>query len=173
MILSVLLRLTAYTFVIFWSWCCLYLFDWRLTPLVSFGHDVVCTSIDGLPPWYLLMTKRYQRDKPAIEEVQTTSWPKDTKGVSRQSKKYRQHHDQKIRLTPLVSFGHDVVCTSAINGLSLWYILVMMLSVLLRLTAYPFGISWSWCGLYFCDWRGVSCQSKKYRQHHDQKIPKG
>jgi hypothetical protein len=138
MMLSVLLRLPAYPFGIFWSWCCLYFFDWRLTPLVSFGHDVFSTSsIDGLP---------------------------------------------------------------------LCYLLVMMLSVLLRLTAYPFGIFWSWCCLYFFDWRlthlednimttryqrgkssieevqttswpkdtkGVSHQSKKYRQHHDQKIPKG
>jgi hypothetical protein len=116
MMLSVLLRLTAYPFGIFWSWCCLYFFDWRLTPLVSFVHDVVSTS--------------------------------------------------------------------AIDGLPLWYLLVMMWSVLLRLTAYPFGISWSWCCLYFSieevqttswpkDTKGISRQSKKYRQHHDQKIPKG
>jgi hypothetical protein len=198
---SVLIRLTAYHFGIFWSWCCLYFFDWQLTPLVAFGHDVVCTSsIDGLPLWYLLvmmlsvllrlttypfgiywswcclyfsdvnrrstdniMTKSYQRGKPSIEEVQTTSWPKATKGVSCQSKKYRQ---------------------------PLWYPLVMMLSVLLRLTAYPFGILWSWWCLYFFHWRltrgkpsiaevqttswpintkGICRQSQKYRQHHDQK----
>ena len=129
MMLFVLLRLTAYSFCIFWSWCCLYFFEWRLTPLVSFGHDVVCTSsIDGLSLWYLLV-----------------------------------HHPFGIfwcclyffdwLLTPLVSFGHDVVCTSAIDGLPLWYLLVMVWSVLLRLTAYPFGIFWSWCCLYFCDWR--------------------
>jgi hypothetical protein len=154
----------AYPFGIFWSWCFLYFFDWQLTPLVSLGHDAVCISaIDGLPLWYLLvmmwsvllrltaypfgiwstdsiMTKRYQRGKPSIAEVQTTSWPRDTKGVSRQSQKYRQHHAYPFgifwswwclylfdwRLTPLVSFGHDVVCTSAIDGLPLWYLLVMM-----------------------------------------------
>ena len=50
MMLSLLLRLTAYPFGIFWSWCCLYFCDWRLTPLVSFGNDAVCSSsIDGLP----------------------------------------------------------------------------------------------------------------------------
>ena len=161
MMLSVVLPLTAYSFGICWSWCCLYFFDWQLTPLVSFGHDVVCTSsIDSLPLWYLLVMM----------------W------------------SVLLRLTayPLVSFGHDVVCTSAIDVLPLWYLLVMMLSVLLRLTAYPFGISWSWCCLYFKgvsrqsklsievqttswpkDTKGVSRQSKKYRQHHDQKIPKG
>jgi hypothetical protein len=36
--------LPAYPFGIFWSWCCLYFFDWRLTPLLSFDHHVVCTS---------------------------------------------------------------------------------------------------------------------------------
>ena len=79
-----------------------------------------------------IMSKRYQRGKPLIEEVQTTSWPKDTKGVSHQSsKKYRQHHDQKIPGKPSIwyllvmkyrqhhdqkiSFGHEVVCTSSIT----------------------------------------------------------
>jgi hypothetical protein len=58
-VLSVL-RFTAfdYPFGIFWSLCCLPFFDLRLliTPLVSFGHCVVCSSsIYGfwLPLWYL------------------------------------------------------------------------------------------------------------------------
>jgi hypothetical protein len=136
MMLSVLLPLTAYPLGIVWSWCCLYFFDWRLTPLVFIGHDVVCTwGTDNI------MTKRYQRGKPLIEEVQTTSWPKDTKGVSRQSQKrlvmmlsvpllltpypfgiflsWCCLYFFDWRLTPLVSFGHDVVCTSAIDGLPL------------------------------------------------------
>jgi hypothetical protein len=60
-VLSVLLRFTAsdYPFGIFWSLCCLSFFDLRLliTPLVSFGHCVVCPSIYGfwLPLWYLLV----------------------------------------------------------------------------------------------------------------------
>ena len=45
------------------------------------------------------MAKRYQsgNQKPYIEEVQTTQWPKDTKEVirSRISKKNRQHNGQK------------------------------------------------------------------------------
>jgi hypothetical protein len=133
---TVLLRLTAYPFGISWSWCCMYICHWQLTPLVSFGHDVICTSSINT---YHIMTKRYQRGKPSIAEVQTTSWPINTKGISRQSKKYRQHHDQKIPRGK----RHDVVCTSSIDGLPLWYLLVMMLSVLVRLTAYPFGIFWS------------------------------
>ena len=139
MMLSVLLRLTAYPFGIFWSWCCLYFFDWRLTPLVSFGHDAVCTSsIDGLPSWYLLVMM-------LSVLLRLTAYPF---GIFWS---WCCLYFFDWWLTPLVSFGHDVVCTSAINGLPLWYLLVMMLSVLLRLTAYPFGIFWSWCGLYFFD----------------------
>ena len=180
MMLSVLLRLTAYPFGIFWSWCCLYFFDWRLTPLVSFGHDVVCTSsIDGLPLWYLLVMM-------LSVLLRLTAYPF---GIFWS---WCCLYFFDWRLTPLVSFGHDVVCTSSIDGLPLWYLLVMMLSVLLRLTAYPFGIFWSWCCLYFFDWRltplvsfghDVVCTSidsfdwrltpLKYRQHHDQEIPKG
>ena len=136
MMLSVLLRLTAYPFGIFWSWCCLYFFDWRLTPLVSFGHDVVCTSsIDGLPLWYLLVMM-------LSVLLRLTAYPF---GIFWSW--CCLYFDW--RLTPLVSFGHDVVCTSSIDCLPLWYLLVMMLSVLLRLTAYLFGIFWSWCCLYF------------------------
>jgi hypothetical protein len=89
---------SEYSFGIFWSLCCLSFLDVRIlnTPLVSFGHCV--------------------------------EWPKDTKGVFRirKSKKDRQHNDQKIPKeysesvnrrrtilnTPLVSFGHCVVCPS-------------------------------------------------------------
>jgi hypothetical protein len=172
------------------SWCCLFFFDWRLTPLVSFGHDVVCTSsIDGLPLWYLLvmMLSVLLRLTAYLFGIFWSWWCL---------------YFFDWRLTPLVSFGHDVVCTSSIEGLPLWYLLVMMLSVLLRLPAYPFGIFWSWCFLYFFDCRltplvscghdvvctcsiavqttswpkdtkGVNRKSNKYRPHHDQKIPKG
>ena len=138
MMLSVLLRLTAYPFGIFWSWCCLYFFDWRLTPLVSFGHDVVCTSaIYGLPLWYLLVMM--------LSVLRSTAYSFGIFWL------WCCLYFFDWRLTPLVSFGHDVVCTSSINGLPLWYLLVMMLSVLIRLLAYPFGIFWSWCCLYFFD----------------------
>ena len=159
MMLSVLLRLTAYPFGIFWSWCCLYFFDWRLTPLVSFGHDVVCTSsIDGLPLWYLLVMMLSVLLRLTLtplvsfghDVVCTSSIDAYPFGILWS---WCCLYFFDWRLTPLVSFGHDVVCTSSINGLPLWYLLVMMLSVLLRLTAYPFGIFWSWCCLYFFDWR--------------------
>ena len=138
MMLSVLLRLTVYPFGILWSWCCLYFFDWRLNPLVSFGHDVVCTSINGLPLWYILVMMWSVL-------LRLTAYP------FRILWSWCGLYFFDWRLNPLVSFGHDVVCTSSIDSLPLWYLLVMMLSVL-RLTAYPFGIFWSWCCLYFFDW---------------------
>ena len=139
MILYVLLRLPAYHFGIFWSWCFLYFFDCRLTPLVSFGHDVVCTSIDCLLLWYILV-------KMLSVLLWLTAYPF---GIFWS---WCCLYFFDCRLTPLVSFGHDVFCTCSIAGLLLWYLLVMMLSVLVRLPAYPFGIFWSWCCLYFFDW---------------------
>jgi hypothetical protein len=64
-------------------------------------------------------------------------------------------------MTPLVSFGHCVVRPSSIYGFwwPLWYLLIIVLSVLLRSK----------------DTKGVikSRKSKKDGQHNDQKIPKG
>jgi hypothetical protein len=52
--------------------------------------------------------------------------------------------DIRILITPLVSFGHCVVCSSSIYGfwLPLWYLLAIVLSFFLRYTDsdYPFGI---------------------------------
>jgi hypothetical protein len=57
------------------------------------------------------------------------------------------------------SFGHCVVCPSSTYGLwlPLWCLLVIVLSVLPRLTAcnYLFGIFWSLCCLSFLDLRLV------------------
>jgi hypothetical protein len=70
--LSVLLHFTAshYSFGIFWPLHCLSFYALRLliTPLVSFGHCIVCPST--LYGFSLL-------------EGQTIQWPKDTKGVMR------------------------------------------------------------------------------------------
>jgi hypothetical protein len=111
--------------------------------LVSFGHFVVCSS--SIYRFWLpqsetvywrrtdnTMAKRYQRGNQNlyIEEGQTTQWPTDTKGV--------------IRICPLVSLGHCVVCSSSICWfwLPLWYLLAIVLSVLLQYTDsdYSFGI---------------------------------
>jgi hypothetical protein len=113
----------------FWPLCCLFFFHLRIliTPLVSFGHCVVCSSsIYGfwLPFWYLL----------AIVLSVLLRFPASD--------------------YPLVFLGHCVVCSSSIYGfwLPLWYLLVIVLSVL-RFTAsgYPFGIFWSLCCLSFLD----------------------
>ena len=154
-VLSVLLRFTDshYPFGIFWPLCCLFFLDLRIliTPLVSFGHCVVCSSqIYGfsLPLWYLLSI------------------------VLSVLLRFTDSHypfgifcplcclfffDLRILITHLVSFGHCVVCSSQIYGFSLplWYLLSIVLSVLLRFTDshYPFGIFWPLCCLFFLDLR--------------------
>jgi hypothetical protein len=63
--------------------------------------------------------------------------------------------DIQILITPLVSFGHYVVCSSLIYRfwLHLWYLLDIMLSVLLWYTDsdYTFGIFCTLCCLFFFD----------------------
>ena len=146
-VLSVL-RLTAsdYLFGIFWSLYCLFL-DWRLliTSLVSFGHCIVCSSIDGfwLPLMYLLVIVLSVLRLTASNYLFGIFWPL-----------YCLFFDWRLLITSLVSFGHCIVCSS-IDGfwLPLMYLLVIVLSVL-RLTAsdYLFGIFWSLYCLFF-DWR--------------------
>jgi hypothetical protein len=95
---------------------------------------------------------------------------KDTKGIIRISKptKNRKYNGQKtivlyclffidllILIAPLVSFGHCIVCSSLIYlfGLSLWYLLAIVLSVLRRFTDSdcPFGIFWPLYCVFFVD----------------------
>ena len=175
-VLSVPLRFTDshYPFGIFWSLCCLFFFDLRIliTPLVSFCHCVVCSSqIYGfsLPLWFLLsivlsILLRFTDSHYTFGIF----WPLCCQFLL----------DLRILITPLVSFGHCVVCSSSIYGFSLplwyllsivlsvllrfkgfslplWYLLSIVLSVLLRFTDshYLFGIFWSLCCLFFLDLR--------------------
>jgi hypothetical protein len=163
------LKASDYPFGIIWSYYCLCHCNWRIliTLLVSFVHCIVWKGTDNT------MTKRYQwcNQKPSIEKGQTILWPKDTNGVIRslQLKRDRQYYDQNIPMglseafnwkgkdnimtkryqwsTPLVSFGHIIVCAIAIEGfwLPYWYLLVIVLSVPFQLKAsdYPIGIFWS------------------------------
>ena len=141
-VLYVLLWFTAsdYTFGIFWPLCCISFFDWQLliTSLVSFSHCVVCPSLIysfWLPLWYLLAIVLYvllwftASDYPF-----GIFWPLCCMSF----------FDLQLLITPLVSFGHCVVCPSLIYSfwLPLWYLLAIVLYVLLRFTAsdYPFGI---------------------------------
>jgi hypothetical protein len=141
MVLSLLVWFTAsdYLFGIFWPLYCLSLFDLQLliTSLVSLGHCVVCPCLIysfWLPLWYLLAIVL------SVLLRLTTSnypfgifWPLCCLSF-----------DWRLLITPLVSFGHCVVCPSSIDDfwLPLWYLLTIVLSVLLRLTTsdYPFGI---------------------------------
>jgi hypothetical protein len=126
-VLSVLLRFTGseYPFGIFWSLCCLFFYDLRImiTPLVSFGHCVVCSSTTygfWLPIWYLLaivlsvLLRFTGSDYPfGIYWLLCCLF----------------FYDLRVLITPLVSFGHCVVVL-------LWY----------TDSDYPFGIFWPLCG---------------------------
>ena len=63
--------------------------------------------------------------------------------------------DLRILIVPMVSIGHCIVCPSSIYGfwLPLWYLLVIVLSVLLRFTDsdWPYGICWPLYCLSFFD----------------------
>ena len=142
-----------YPFGIFQPMCFLFFLDLRIliTPLVSFGHCVVCSSqIYGfsLPLWYLLsivlsVLLRFTDSHFPFGIF----WPLCCLFFL----------DLWILITPLVSFGHCVVCSSQIDGFSLplWYLLSIVLSVLLRLmdSHYPFGIFCPLCCLFFLDLR--------------------
>jgi hypothetical protein len=64
--------------------------------------------------------------------------------------------DVRFLITPMVSFGHCVVCHSSQYGfwLPLWYHLTIVLSVLLHTASnYSFHILWPLCCLSFFDIR--------------------
>ena len=152
---SLLLRITAsdYPFGIFWPFHRLSYFDlWlRITPLVPFGHCIVCpTSIYGfwLPLWYLLAIVSSVLLRSTVSDYPFgIIWP-----LHRLS-----YFDLWLRITPLVSFGHCSVCPTSIYDfwLPLWYLLAIVSSVLLRFTAsdYPFGICWPLYRLSYFDLR--------------------
>jgi hypothetical protein len=174
-VLSILLWFTAtdYPFGIFWPLYCLYFFDLRIlitslyhwplyclyffhlqlliTPLVSFGHCIACTSLIygfWLPLWYLVaIVLSVLLWFTASDYLFGIFWPLYC----------LYFFDLRLLITPLVSFGHCIACTSLIYSfwLPLWYLLAIVLSVLLWFTAsdYPFGIFWSLYCLYFFDWR--------------------
>jgi hypothetical protein len=119
-VLSVLLWLTAsdYPFGIFWSLCCLSFFDWQLliTPLVSFGHCIVCSLIYSfwLPLWYLLaIVLSFLPWFTASDYLFGIFWPLCCLSFL-----------DLLLITPLVSFGHCIVCSSLIYSfwLHLWYL---------------------------------------------------
>ena len=143
--LSVLLRFTAshYSFCIFWSLYCLSFYALRLliNPLVSFGHCIVCPSTlygFSLPFWYLLAI--------VLSVLLRFTASHYSFGIF-WSLYFLSLYALRLLITPLTYFGHCIVCPSTLYGflLLLWYLLVIVLSVLLRFTAshYSFDIFWS------------------------------
>ena len=123
---SVLLQYTDsdYPCGIFWPLCCLFFFDIRIliTPVVSFGHCVVCSSSTNgfwLHLWYLLaivlsVLLRYTDS----DYTWGIFWPLYCLFF----------FDIRILITPVVPFGHCVVCSSSIYGfwLHLWYLQTLL-----------------------------------------------
>ena len=106
-----------------------------ITSLVSFGHCVVCLSFYGvwLPLWYLLATVLSVGRFTVYDNLFGIFWPLYCLSVV-----------LRCMITPLVSFGHCIVCRSFYGvWLPLWYLLAIVLSVD-RFTVhdYPFGIVW-------------------------------
>ena len=108
--LSVLLWYTDSDYIlgILWPLCCLFLYDIHIliTPLVSFGHCVVCSSMIykfWLHSWYLLTivlsALLWYTDSDYTLGI---FWPLCCLFF----------YDIHILITPLVSFGHCVVCSS-------------------------------------------------------------
>ena len=111
--------------IVFFFWSLYRLsFDWRLliTPLVSFVHCIVCPSIYcfWLHLWYLLVIVLFVLRFTASDYIFGILWSL-----------YCLSFDLRLLITPLVFFGHCIVCPSIYGfWLHLWYLLVIVLSVL-------------------------------------------
>ena len=125
-----------YPFGIFWPLYCLsVVLRCMITSLVSFGHWIVCRSFYGvwLPLWYRLATVLSVGSFTVYGYPFGIFWPLYCLSVV-----------LLWMITPLVSFGHCIVCRSFYGvWLPLWYLLAIVLSVC-RFTVYdyPFGIFW-------------------------------
>jgi hypothetical protein len=150
-VLSVRRLFTAsdYFFGIFWSLYCPYFVYLRIliTPLVYFGHCIVCTSsiyCFWLLLWYILViVLSVRRLFTASDYFFGVFW----------SLYCPYFVYLRLLITPLVYFGYCIVHTSSIYGLwlLLWYILVIVLSVhrLFTTSDYSFGIFLSLYCPYF------------------------
>ena len=144
-VLSVFRLFTTYdySFGIFWSLYCSYVVYLRLmiTPLVYFSHCIVRTSsIYGfwLPLWYILVF---------VLSVLRLFTASDYSFGIFWSLYCPYFVYLRLMITPLVYFGHCIVRISSIYDLwlLLWYMLVIVFSVLRLFTTYDyfFDIFWS------------------------------
>ena len=169
-VLSVLLRFTTsgYPFGILWPVYCLSFLDLRvlITLMVSCGHCIVCpSSINDfwLPLWYHVVIVLSVLPRFTISDYPFgVLWPLYCLSLL----------DLRLLITPLVSFGHCIVCPSSIYDFwlsllvscghcivchsSILYCLSFLdfvLSVIPRFTTsdYPFGILWPLYCLSFLD----------------------
>jgi hypothetical protein len=123
-----------YPFGISWPLYCLSFYVRLLiTPLVSRGHCILCPSMYGfwLPLWYLVAIVLSVLLCTASDYPFGISWPLHCLSFY-----------VRLLITPLVSRGHCIVCPSMYGfWLPLWYLVVIVLSVLLCTASdYPFGI---------------------------------
>jgi hypothetical protein len=140
---------SSYPFGIFWTLYCMFFFELLLliTPLVSFGHCIVCPSLIyrfWSPIWYHLSLVLSVLCFSAFCYPFGIFWPLYCMFF----------FALRLLIISLVSFDHCVVCPSLPYGfwLSLWYLLAIVLYVLLCFTAsdYLIGIFWSlYCMFFF------------------------
>ena len=150
-----------YPFGIFWPLYRLSYFDLCLliTPLSSFGHCIVCPTLIyafWLPLWYLLAIVSSVLRFTASDYPFAIGWPLYRLLLRSMPSDYHigiywplyrlSYFDLCLLITPLVSFGHCIVCPTLIYAfwLPLWYLLAIVSSVLLWFmpSDYPFVIFW-------------------------------
>ena len=129
-VLSVLLTAYDYPFVIFWSLYCLSSLRLLITPLLSFGHCIVCPPYGFWLPLCYLLAIVLPVLLTAYDYPFVIFWPLYCLSSLR------------LMITPLLSFGHCIVCPPYGFWLPLCYLLVIVLSVLLTASDYPFVIFW-------------------------------
>jgi hypothetical protein len=155
--------------------CCLFFFDLRIliTPLVSFGHCVVCSFlIYGfvLPLWYrLAICCLFVFDlriliTPLVSFFTRLPVSLDCTFLITPSVFSNVYFALLYFILPVVTeilickqfvtIRHtEIICSFLIYGflLPLWYLLAIVLSVLFWFTDsyYPFGIFWPLCCLFF------------------------
>jgi hypothetical protein len=121
------LTASDYPVGIFWPLYCLsFSLHLLITPMVSFGHCIVCLSVYSfwLPRWYLLAIVLSVFQFTPSDYPDGIFWPL-----------YCLSFSLQLLITPMVSFGHCIVCLSVYSfWLPRWYLLAIVVSVFHWLT---------------------------------------